>query len=149
MSVDVTIRLLKAEDIDSLVALDCKITGVRRHEYYRDRVAAAAKHDAQLNSSLVALAEGRIVGFLMGTLFFGECGIPESSAFVDTLGVDPEYQDRGVGGALFEQFRANMRAAQVESIYTFVDWKEFGLLKFFGRMGFEPSRRISLECKLF
>lgn len=149
MGVQVTIRLLRAADIDALVELDCKITGVRRHEYYLDKVRAAAKYDSTLNTSLVATDGERIVGFLMGTLFFGECGIPESSAFIDTLGVDPDYQDHGVGGALFEQFRANMRVANVEKIYTFVDWKELGLLKFFAKMGFNPSQRLSLECNLY
>lgn len=148
MSVEVTIRLLKPEDMEALVSIDQKITGERRAEYYRDKIAASAAHDAQLNTSLVATIDGRVVGFLMGTLFFGEFGIPASSAVVDTIGVDPAYQDRGVGSALFDQFLANMRAALVSRVYTMVDWKEMGLLKFFGNMGFEPSRRISLECKL-
>ncbi|GAB4287328.1 MAG: hypothetical protein Kow0092_40370 [Deferrisomatales bacterium] len=146
MSVAVTIRLLRAQDIDAIVAIDEKITGTARPEYYRHRLDVANRHEGQINASLVAEIEGRVVGFLMGALFFGEFGIPESSALVDTLGVDPAFQDRGVGGALFDQFRTNMRAAQVDRIYTLVDWNDFGLLKFFGNMGFGPSQRLSLEC---
>ena len=145
MSVSVTVRVLKPEDLDAIVAIDEKITGEPRAEYYRHKLQVASLHDAQINASLVAEAEGRVVGFLMGTLFFGEFGIPDSSAVVDTLGVDPEFQDRGIGSALFDQFRTNMRAAGVEKIYTLVDWKDFGLLKFFGNMGFGPSQRLSLE----
>lgn len=148
MSVEVTVRLLRPEDHSALVALDEKITGRCRPEYYRHKIEAASERDVQLNTSLVAVADGVVVGFLMGTLFFGEFGIPESSAVIDTVGVDPAYRDRGVGSALFEQFFANMRVASVESVYTLVDWEEFGLLKFFGRMGFAPSRKLSLGRKI-
>jgi N-acetylglutamate synthase-like GNAT family acetyltransferase len=146
MSLEVTIRLLRPDDLDAVIAIDEKITGAPRTEYYRLKLEPATAYEAQISTSLVAETDGKVVGFLMGTLFFGEFGIPESSAVVDTLGVDPDCQDRGAGGALFDQFRANMKVAGVEKIYTLVDWKDFGLLKFFGHMGFVPSQRLSLEC---
>ncbi len=146
MSLELSVRVMRTHDLDAIVAIDEKITGTSRPEYYRQKMAVVNLHGAQINASLVAEADGAVVGFLMGTLFFGEFGIPETSAVVDTLGVDVAYQDRGVGGALFDQFLTNMRAAQVEKIYTLVDWKDFGLLKFFGNMGFLPSQRLSLEC---
>ena len=148
MSVDIVVRVLKPQDMDAIVAIDEQITGTARPEYYRHKLAVAGLREAQINASLVAEVDGQVVGFLMGTLFFGEFGIPESSALVDTLGVSPAFQDRGVGGALFDQFRANMKVARVEKIYTIVDWKDFGLLKFFGNMGFGPSQRLSLECRV-
>ncbi len=145
MSVNVTVRVMRPDDLDAIVAIDEKITGEARSEYYRHKLDATNLHDAPINASLVAEADGKVVGFLMGTLFSGEFGIPENSAVVDTLGVDPQYQDHGVGSTLFDQFRTNMKAAGVEKIYTLVDWKDFGLLKFFGHMGFGPSQRLSLE----
>jgi predicted N-acetyltransferase YhbS len=145
MGVSVVVRVFRPQDIDAIVAIDAKITGAARPEYYRHKLEVAGLRDAQINASLVAEVDGKAAGFLMGTIFFGEFGIPESSAVVDTLGVAPEFQDHGVGGALFDQFRANMKVAQVERIYTLVDWKDFGLLKFFGNMGFVPSQRVSLE----
>ena len=145
MSVNVVVRVFRPQDIDAIVDIDGKITGSARPEYYRHKLAVAGLHDAQINASLVAEVDDEVAGFLMATVFFGEFGIPESSALVDTLGVNPEFQDHGVGGALFDQFRANMKAARIERIYTLVDWKDFGLLKFFGNMGFVPSQRLSLE----
>jgi len=145
MSVKVIVRVFRPQDIDAIVAIDEKITGSARPEYYRHKLEVVGLHDAQINASLVAEVDGTVAGFLMGTIFFGEFGIPESSAVVDTLGVNPDFQDHGVGSALIDQFRANMKVAQVERIYTLVDWKDFGLLKFFGNMGFVPSQRLSLE----
>ena len=145
MSVNVIVRVFRPQDIDAIVAIDGQITGSARPEYYRHKLEVVGLHDAQINASLVAEVDGKVAGFLMATVFFGEFGIPESSALVDTLGVNPDFQDHGVGGALFDQFRANMKAARIERIYTLVDWKDFGLLKFFGNMGFVPSQRLSLE----
>lgn len=149
MSVTVTVRVMKTADLDAIVTIDQKISGHERREYYQHRLEAADLNDAQINASLVAEADGKVIGFLMGTLYFGEFGIPETSAVVDTLGVDPDCQDRGAGGALFDQFRSNMKAAQVDKIYTLVDWKDFGLIKFLGNQGFVPSQRLSLECPVF
>ena len=141
MSPEVEVRLLRPDDIDQIVAIDAKITGQARPEYYRHKLQASTLHEAQISTSLVAVADGKVIGFLMGTLFFGDFGIPESSAVVDTLGVDPAHQDRGAGGALFAQFLANMKAAGVEKIYTLVDWRDFGLLKFFGHVFFHVTER--------
>ncbi len=148
MSIKLTVRVMKSSDIEAIVAIDEKITGVSRPEYYRHKLEVANLRDAQINASLVAEEGSRVVGFLMGTIFFGEFGIPDTSAVVETLGVEPSYQDRGVGGLLFDQFRNNMKAAQVEKIYTLVDWNDFGLLKFLGHQGFVPSQRLSLECQI-
>lgn len=149
MSVEITVRVLKPHDIGAIVAIDEKVTGGSRPEYYQHKLAVADLRDAQINASLVAEAEGRVVGFLMGTLSFGEFGIPETYAVIDALGVDPSYQNLGVGGALFDQFRSNMRAAQVSKVYTVVDWADFGLVKFFGKMDFVPSRRLNLEWRVY
>ncbi|MDW7708897.1 MAG: GNAT family N-acetyltransferase [Deferrisomatales bacterium] len=146
MSVNIVVRVLRPQDMDAIVAIDEEVTGSAKPEYYAHKLQVASLRDAQLNTSLVAEADGKVVGFLMGSLFLGEFGIPESSAMIEALGVSPAYQDRGVGSALLAQFRANMKVAQVEKIYTLVDWKDFGLLKFFGHMGFGPSQRLSLEC---
>jgi predicted N-acetyltransferase YhbS len=149
MSVRVTVRVMRPTDLEAVAAIDEKITGTNRREYYEHRLEVAGRSDMQLNASLVAEAGDKIVGFLLGTLYFAKFGIPETSAVVDALGVDPESQDRGVGGALFDQFRSNMKAARVDKIYTLVDWGDVRLLKFFGNQGFVPSQRLSLECKVF
>ena len=149
MSMEVRVRVLRPEDLAAIVDIDRKVNGTARQEYYQHKLAVANLQEAQINASLVAEADGKVVGFLMGTLFLGEFGIPETSASIDTVGVDPDCQDRGIAGTLFDQFRSNMRAARVSKVYTMVDWNDFGLLKFFGNMGFVPSQRLSLDCSIY
>jgi predicted N-acetyltransferase YhbS len=146
MSLKVSVRLLRPADLDAIVSIDEKVTGTARPEYYEHKFRMAGLHEGQINASLVAEENHEVIGFLMGSVCYGDCGIPETSAVLDTLGVDPAYQDRGVGGLLFDRFLSHMKAIQIDKIYTSVDWKDFGLLKFFGHMGFVPSQRMNLEC---
>ena len=85
---------------------------------------------------------------MLGDVLFGEYGIADSSATIDTLGVHPDFQKHGVASDLMDQFLMNMKAANVKKIYTLVNWNDFALEGFFSRHKFQPSKRISLELQL-
>jgi len=101
-----------------------------------------------INSSLVAEVDGRIVGFIMGDVLFGEFGVPETTGTIDTLGVHPDCQHHGIASELLEQFLVNMKAVGVNKVYALVNWDDFALEKFLSRHSFVPSKRINLEYKL-
>jgi len=85
---------------------------------------------------------------MMGDVYFGEFGIPDTSATIDALGVDPALQNRGIASELLDQFVMNMKAAGVNKIYTLVNWDDFALEHFFASHKFVPSKRINLELAL-
>lgn len=138
------VRLMKPQDLDSIVDIDAKVFGQRRAEYYKRKMELALDR-TQLNLSLTAEIDGKVAGFIMGLIFFGEFGIPETTASLDTLGVDPGLQRQGVGRELMEQFKSNLKALRVESLYTLVDWNDWDLLRFFEASGFVPARKVYLE----
>lgn len=84
----------------------------------------------------------------MGNIYTGEFGIPQTTASLDTIGIDPEYGKQGIGNLLFEEFVSNVRAAGVENIQTLVDWNDQQLLTFFNKCGFMPSRTLNLEKRI-
>jgi len=141
-------RVLKKSDLDSIVAIDAKITKQDRREYYERKIAAITDPALSINASIVADVDGKVVGFIMGDVYSGEFGIPETSATIDSLGVDPSVQNKGLASELLDQFMMNMKAAGVNKVYTLVNWDDFALEKFFAHHKFVPSKRVNLEYQL-
>jgi ribosomal protein S18 acetylase RimI-like enzyme len=99
-----------------------------------------------LPASLVAEEEdGTVVGFVMGELYMGEYGIFQEEARLDTIGVDPHYQHKGIGEQLINEFMDHLRKVGVQKINTLVDWNDSKLIHFFSVNQFSPSKTINLE----
>jgi len=138
------IRIMTEQDVNAIVSIDSMYFGRKRPEYYKEKLAAATT-GAGINTSLVAEVEDQIVGFIIGALYTGEFGIPETTASIDTIGVHPMAAGKGVASKLLEQFTHQVGKLGVSTIHTLVDWNDKTLLMFFQRAGFVPSKRLSLE----
>jgi ribosomal protein S18 acetylase RimI-like enzyme len=84
---------------------------------------------------LVADAEDRIVGFVMGTTITKTHSAWKYGHLI-WLGVDPQYQRFGVATRLFNHFRELMLADGVRIMLVDTEADNFGALKFFHRLGF-------------
>jgi len=144
---EVVIRSLRPTDLDAIVALDTKVVGRAREEYFRLKLDQALT-ETGIEVSLAAEYEGRLVGLLLGRVFYGEFGQLEQVAVLDTLEVDPDYRDQGIGQALLEQLTKNLHAIRIATIRTEVGWNDQELLSFFHHAGFQPAQRLCLELDL-
>jgi ribosomal protein S18 acetylase RimI-like enzyme len=143
----VPVRSLISDDLGALIAIDRRITGRDRAAYYRRKVEEAME-ESGIRVSLVAEIEGRVAGFIMARVDFGEFGRTEPEAVIDTIGVDPLYAQQAIGSALVSQLLANLATLRVERVRTEVEWNQFGLLGFLERCGFRPSARLSFARPL-
>lgn len=142
----ITIRLMKDNDLDAVVKIDEKIMKSSRLEYYQLKFERLFKSHDYLPTSFVAEEEdGTVVGFLMGELYMGEFGIFQEVASIDTIGVDPAYQLKGIGNKLMNEFIDHLRQIGVNKINTLVDWNDSRLIQFFSANQFSPSKTINLE----
>ncbi|HUJ80739.1 MAG TPA: GNAT family N-acetyltransferase, partial [Candidatus Acidoferrales bacterium] len=103
----ILVRTMREGDLDAIVAIDALSTGRRRPTYF-ELMLQRAIGQASLQISLVAELDGRVVGFLIGSLYYGEYGIVEPTASVDAIGVDPRYRGQRVGKAMMRQLRINL-----------------------------------------
>jgi predicted N-acetyltransferase YhbS len=143
------IRLMKAEDFDAVVRIDEKILEASRADYYELKFEKLFKSKDYLLASLVAEDEdGTVLGFVMGELYMGEYGIFQETATLDTIGVDPDFQKRGVGEQLINEFIDHLRHVGVKKINTLVGWNDSRLIHFFSANHFSPSKTINLERTL-
>lgn len=142
-----TIRTLRAEDCARLVRMDQEISGRNRRAWYEGKVRRALA-EADVKISLGAEVDGVLVGALLGSVHYGEFGLPEPVAILDTVLVDPAYGRRGVASAMLRQLLLNLSALRIERLRTEVAWDEFDLTEFFAKAGFTPVPRLVLELRV-
>jgi ribosomal protein S18 acetylase RimI-like enzyme len=143
----VLVRTMREDDLNAIVAIDAAATGRRRPRYF-ELMLQRAINQAGLQISLVAEVEDRVVGFVIGSLYYGEYGVVEPSASIDAVSVAPRFRGKKVGRALMRQLRLNLSALRITTLRTEVSWNNFDLLAFFRSQGFKPSTRLCLECAL-
>ena len=143
----IVIQNLQPRDLGDIVALDAKITGRRREEFFRIKLSQA-RADSGVMVSLAAETEGALAGFLLSRVFYGEFGALDAAAVLDTIGVHPAFRGRGVGRALLAQLRTNLLALGITRLQTEVAWDRQELMGFFRREGFIPATRIGLDLDL-
>ncbi len=141
----ITIRLMTENDLDAILKIDEKILNSSRLEYYQFKFEKLFSSSDYLPTSFVAEDNGTVVGFLMGELYIGQFGILQEVASLDTIGVDPSYQHKGIGKKLIHEFIDHLRQIGVNKINTLVDWNDSKLIKFFSANQFGPSKTINLE----
>lgn len=142
----VAVRNLEHTDLPDVVRIDAEAGGRRRAEYF-ELMLMRALNFAGLQMSLVAEIDGRIAGYLIASLYYGEYGISEPTASIDAIGVERESRRSGVGRALLREFREKAAAIGVSIVRTEVQWDDFDLLAFFRGEEFVPAGRICLERK--
>jgi len=140
------IRKMVFSDLARIIDIDTRVLGTARPQYWEMKLVVAERRSPV--SSLVAELDGKVVGFIIGDASGWEYAVPESIGLIDTIGVDPEYQRRGVATMLFREMVNNLKKVGVNKIYTFVAWRDWGLLKFFNSMKFQKGNMVNLELDI-
>ena len=140
----IPVRTMAESDLHALITIDRRITGRDRAAYFQRKLAEAL-HQSDVRVSLVAERDGRVVGFIMARVDFGEFGRLEPTAVMDTIGVDPDDRDFGIGRALMSQLLINLMTLRVEYVRTEIDWRERDLLAFLDHCDFRPSQQLCFE----
>jgi ribosomal protein S18 acetylase RimI-like enzyme len=143
----IMVRALNESDLHPLIGIDRRITGRDRSAYFKRKLDEAL-FESDVRVSLVAERDGVPIGFIMARVDFGEFGRMEPTAVMDTIGVDLEYRDQGVGRALLSQLLINLATLRIERIRTEIDWRDRDLLAFLDRCGFRPSQQLCFEHAL-
>lgn len=138
------VRRLKPDDMNAVVHLDAKITGRRRERYFDTKLKMALA-DTGVEVSLAAELDGIFVGFLLARVYYGEFGVAERVAVLDTLDVHPDFRGKGIGRALMRQLRMQLNALQISTLQTEIGWDDQDLMRFFHSQGFVPAPRICLD----
>lgn len=144
---DIEVRLLTRDDLEAVVRIDAQAWGKPRRDYYRLRIERAMV-DTSVRVSLAAIIDGNVVGFLLGSVYYGDFGVPEPVATIDAIGVDKKHGRHGVGRAMWKQLATNLKGMRIDRVRTQVEWSSFDLMTFFHKLGFKPASRLCLDRTL-
>src|SRR5215471_3093988 len=120
----VAIRPAQASDLPAISALDERLTGSSKPDYWQGMLAPGQHF-------LVAETErGALAGFIVGEVRAFEFGQP-AAGWVFAIQIEPRLRQRGVGSALFEALVARFKAEGVTRVRTLVERKDHLILSFF------------------
>lgn len=136
------IRRLKVDDANAITEIYAAITRRSVEPDFKKVVEGHAQNGEE--ACFVAEHEGKVVGFMISyilTAGFGET----KSAWIATVGVDPEYMGQGIGAEMARKIFEIYKTAGIEKVYTSVRWDSTDLLSFFKTLGFDRSAFINLK----
>jgi ribosomal protein S18 acetylase RimI-like enzyme len=140
------VRKMTSKDLDAIVAIDTQVLGKSRWDYWLMKMSLTEQRLPM--ASLVAEADGKVVGFILGDASGYEYDVPENIGWIDTIGVDPAYQKQGIARMLMNEMIVNLKKVGVDTVYTMVNWRDWNLLKFFDAFGYKKGPLINLELKI-
>ncbi|MGD8764857.1 MAG: GNAT family N-acetyltransferase [Desulfobacteraceae bacterium] len=136
------IRKLKKEDAHEIVKIYGAITMKPVSDDFKRVVEDHAQRDDQ--ACFVAEHDGKVTGFMISYILTAGFGMPKS-AWIATLGVDPNFMGQGIGASLAEEIFKFYKDQGIENVYTSVRWDSTDMLSFFKTLGFDRSNFINLR----
>ncbi len=135
------IRPAQAPDLPAISALDARLTGSDKPDYWREMMAP------DRHFLVAETGKGALAGFIAGEIRAWEFGQP-AAGWVFAIQVDPKTRLKGVGTALFEALAARFRAQGVTRVRTLVDRKDHLILSFFRAQGMVAGPSLQLDKEL-
>ena len=139
---NMVIRKLKKEDAREIVEIYGAITMKPVSDDFKRVVEDHAQRDDQ--ACFVAEHNGKVTGFMISYILTAGFGMPKS-AWIATLGVDPNFMGQGIGASLAEEIFKFYKDQGIENVYTSVRWDSTDMLSFFKTLGFDRSNFINLR----
>ena len=138
----ILIRHLKKNDSTDISRIYAAITMTPEDPDFKRVVEEHARNNAE--ACFVAEKDGKVVGFMVSYILTAGFGMPKS-AWIATLGVDPNCMGEGIGANLAQEILKYYQAQGIENVYTSVRWDSTDLLSFFKTLGFDRSNFINLR----
>jgi len=143
----IAIRPMEERDIPRAVEIESAILGAKKSTTLRGSLTAYLAK-GERNACVVAEAEGKVVGFLVGDIRAWDFGEDQEIGWIRIVGIDPAFQGDGVGKALGDALMRYFETRGITTVRTTVEWDSGDLIAYFRTLGFERSGFIGLEKHL-
>jgi ribosomal protein S18 acetylase RimI-like enzyme len=141
------VRPVRLGDLDQVIAIDATVTGIEKRKYWTGVYRRYGRGERNERYFLVALARGRVAGFVIGEVRDWEFGSPPCG-WVFAIDVDPQARLGGVGTRLLQAISASFRGAGVRKLRTMLARDNTLILSFFRSQGMMAGPLMALEMDL-
>jgi GNAT superfamily N-acetyltransferase len=147
-----SVRPARAADIPHIIALDERVTGLAKPDYWHDVLQRFSEQRPHERFFLVAephevKTRPPILGFITGEVRAWEFG-SAPCGWVSALSVEPRARLRGIGQALFDAISTEFKKTGVSKMRTMVASDNRLHLMFFRSEGMMAGPYIQLEKEL-
>ncbi len=141
----IRVRPMESMDIDRVLAIDSKITGVRRAATYTDLIIGDLGKIPDL--SFVAEVNGEVQGFLLARrAYFGEPF--DEVGMIHILGVEPDYWRQGVATQMVNALVETCREKNLNSVRIMIEEGDNQLQSLFEQLGFRRGKLVDYTKRL-
>lgn len=141
----IRIRPMEPEDIDPVLVIDRKISGVRRAVTYTDLITGDL--GGVLDLSFVAEVDGQVAGFILARRAYVGEPVMEVG-LIQILGVDPDYWRQGIATKLVNVLLEHCQSKGLKAVRIMVNEGDSQLQGLFQRMGFRRGQLIDYSKTL-
>ena len=142
------VRPVRRSDLEQVIAIDATVTGLEKRAYWQRVFRRYSKAGStEQRHFLVALLDGRVVGFVIGEVRDWEFGSPPCG-WVFAINVQPDARLGGIGADLLAALSALFRRAGVLTLRTMLSRENTLILSFFRSQGMMAGPLIPLEMDL-
>ncbi|MCD6681886.1 MAG: GNAT family N-acetyltransferase [Burkholderiaceae bacterium] len=143
----VSIRSVRPADLAQVIAIDSIVTGLEKADYWRAIHRRYGDAERAGRRFLVAEADGRVAGFVIGEVRDWEFGSPPCG-WVFAIDVHPQFRLAGLGTRLVSAMADWFRAEGVDTMRTILARDNTLILSFFRSLGMTTGPFIPLEIDL-
>ncbi len=148
--VRVKLRTANIDDLQPIILLDAKVSGLEKRKYWEDRFDRLKNREGRhlIVAELVEQqSSGAILGFILGEVRAWEFG-SRPCGWIFALGVDPDYRVQGIGEKLFNAICEAFKIDGASSVRTMIARQDQLNMSFFRAQGMMGGPFIELEKSL-
>lgn len=141
----VKIREMRVEDLEGVLAIERETKGDSRAATYAPVPDSCV--GGEMDASVVAEVGDKIVGFVLGRVVGSPTEL-RSVAWIELIGILPEYQHKGIGKKMVEAWKGRSHKRGIKKVHVMVNWRDWWMLSFFESLGFSRGDLTDFQAEL-
>ena len=141
----ITVAEAKAADFAEIIALDARITGFSRADFWKDLLRQM--ETSETLCVLVAKSAGKMIGYALGEVRSWPVRAP-ACGWLYAIGVEKEYRLHKAASVLMTELISQFKKSGVGAIRTVIDIDDNLLMSFLRSFGMTAGPFVELELTL-